>query len=90
MNKNLSGLHFICPASETKLNKEKPRRALHNYQLNVHNNSNNRVNRAEYASLYPYWKKNPETGKFGEMIDQTTGETIQNKASYVETNKYWL
>jgi len=89
-DKVLTGMMYVCPAEDTKLKKAKARRAMHNWCINAAKNRDSKQNRLEYEGLYPYWMKNPETGEFGEVINETTGETQQNTMNYDEASKFWL
>jgi len=88
--KSMSGMMYVCPAKDTKLKKAKARRAIHNWHINLQKNRDNSLNRLEYEHLYPYWMKNPETGEFGHIINETTGEIQQNSLNYDEASKFWL
>eukprot|EP00494_Astrolonche_serrata_P034626 UN34895 len=55
--KTFEGVHLICPAEDTRLKKQKARRAHHNWAINVQKHIDTKVNRPEFSSLKPYGKK---------------------------------
>jgi len=90
MTKRIEGNMYVAPAESTRLKKAKARQAIHNWSINRQKNHDGKMNRMEYEHLYPYWMKNPQSGEYGEIINETTGEIEQNSMGYDEASKFWL
>jgi len=94
-NRVYEGKYLICPAEKTRLGKEKARRAIHNWRINVQRHRDTKVNRPEYASLHPYWQVHDRTLENGEIQKQVgqqinkSGEVSENKTPYPEKSKHW-